>query len=62
MESISSKQVARVQENIRCLLSIHDDHQFTARAVAHILHGIASPNYPAKVGVVWVVSGSGEVI
>ena len=49
MESISSRQVARVQKDIRCLLSIHDDHRFTARAVARILHGIASPNYPAKV-------------
>ena len=62
MESISSKQVARVEKDIRCLLSIHDDHRYNARAVAHILHGIASPNYPAKVGGVWVVLGSGEVI
>lgn len=49
MESISSKQIAHVNKDIRCLLSIHDDRRFTARDVARILHGIASPNYPAKV-------------
>ena len=46
---ITNKQIACVQRDIRCLLSIHDDRRFTARAVARILHGIASPNYPAKV-------------
>lgn len=49
MEGLTNKQIACVQRGIRCLLSIHDDRQFTARAVARILHGIASPNYPAKV-------------
>ena len=49
IEGMTNMQIACVQRDIRCLLSIHDDRQFTARAVARILHGIASPNYPAKV-------------
>ena len=49
MKSLSNKQIMQVCKDIHCLLSIHDDRRFTARSVAHILYGIASPNYPAQV-------------
>ena len=48
-KSLSNKQIMQVCKDIRCLLSIHNDRRFTARSVARILHGIASPNYPAQV-------------
>lgn len=39
----------RIRGDIRSLLSIHSDHSWTGRAVARILHGISSPNFPSKV-------------
>ena len=46
-QSLSNKQIMQVCKDIRCLLSIHDDRRFTARSVARILHGIASPKLPS---------------
>ncbi|KAA0204068.1 hypothetical protein HAZT_HAZT007475 [Hyalella azteca] len=38
-----------VRQEVRSLLSTHTDHTWTARAVARVLHGIQSPNFPASV-------------
>lgn len=35
--------------DIRSLLNMHEDSQFTGRAISRILQGIGSPCYPAKV-------------
>ncbi|KAG0714785.1 ATP-dependent DNA helicase Q4 [Chionoecetes opilio] len=38
-----------IRNSIRAFISTHEDQQWTGRAVARVLHGIGSPNYPAKV-------------
>ena len=37
-----------IRGDIRSFVSLHSDHSWTGRAVARVLHGIQSPNYPAK--------------
>ena len=37
-----------VRGDIRSFVCTHRDHVWTGRAVARILHGIQSPNFPAK--------------
>lgn len=36
--------------DVRTMINMYRDNQFTGRALARIFHGIQSPNYPA---VVW---------
>lgn len=40
---------ASIRSSIRALLSTHTDQQWTGRAVARVLHGIGSPNFPTNV-------------
>ncbi|KAK3859142.1 hypothetical protein Pcinc_034708 [Petrolisthes cinctipes] len=38
-----------IHGTVRALLSTHTDQQWTGRAVARVLHGIGSPNFPSEV-------------
>lgn len=38
-----------IRGDIRSLVHSQPDQTFTGRAIARIMHGIASPNYPAQV-------------
>ena len=39
----------RIRQDVHSLVSIHSDQCFSGRAVARMLHGIASPCFPAEV-------------
>ena len=39
----------KIRSDIRSMLGTYSDQNWTGRALARVLHGIASPNYPAKV-------------
>ena len=39
----------QVRSDIRNFVYQHSDQPWTGRAVARVFHGIASPNFPAKV-------------
>ena len=49
LDGLTEKQQVRVCRDIRSFLAIHEEHKFTARAIARIFHGISSPNFPADV-------------
>ena len=46
---ISAELEADISRDIRSLLSIHTDRNFSGRNIARIFHGINSPSFPAKV-------------
>ena len=47
---LSESRIQLIQSDMMSLVSIYgDDHQFTGRAIARILHGISSPCYPAEI-------------
>ena len=48
-QPVTDRKLSQIQRDIGSLVSNHSDQQFTGRAVARILHGIASPCYPAEV-------------
>ena len=48
-QPLTERRAILVRNDIRSLLSIHEDQQFTGRSVARILQGISSPCFPAEV-------------
>lgn len=46
---VENVQVDRLRYDIRSLLSIHHEKNFTGRQVAQIFYGISSPKFPAEV-------------
>ncbi|RWS28247.1 ATP-dependent DNA helicase Q4-like protein [Leptotrombidium deliense] len=47
--SVDNSDIENARCDIRDLITIHSDQQFTARSIARILQGIGSPKYPIEV-------------